>query len=86
MLEMSTATVNWTRMIDFDFSAVVRPICWQTSAEVKSRIHKTVAVERGKCQMVCHIPDLQAGARNPLDPRPNTRNPGIKRPYFLAVK
>ena len=31
-----TATVNWTHMIDFDFSAVVHPICGQTSAEVKS--------------------------------------------------
>ena len=30
------ATFNWTRMIDFDFSAVLCPICRQTSAEVKS--------------------------------------------------
>ena len=32
----ATATVIWTRMIDFDFSAVVCPNCRQTSAEVKS--------------------------------------------------
>ena len=31
-----TATVNWTHMIDFDFSAVVCPIYGQASAEVKS--------------------------------------------------
>ena len=31
----STATVIWTHMIDFDFSADAHPIYGQTSAEVK---------------------------------------------------
>ena len=35
-MHQSSATVNWTRMIDFNFSAVVHPICGHTSAEVKS--------------------------------------------------
>ena len=35
-MKQPTATVIWTRMIDFDFSADVRPIYRQTSAEVKS--------------------------------------------------
>ena len=29
-------TFIWTHMIDLDFSAVARPICRQTSGEVKS--------------------------------------------------
>ena len=38
ILLWSTATVIWTHIIDFVFSAVLHPICRRTSAEVKSYI------------------------------------------------
>ena len=47
-----TATVIWTHMIDFEFSAVVWPICRWTSAEVKSYTQDCCCEKKKKWKMV----------------------------------
>ena len=59
----NSATVFWTRMIYFDFSAVVRPICRRTSAEVESYTqHCCRATEKEEAvllfQTSCFTPTL----------------------------